>query len=60
LNGWTCTGVANKKAQWLLPGHDKKTMDEDELHELEPELGSVEISIIYLHSTRAKTLETFA
>jgi hypothetical protein len=38
LDGWICTGVANKKVQWLLPGHNKKTMDEDELHDLELEL----------------------
>ena len=38
LDGWTCTGVANRKVQWLLPGHDKKTMAEDELLDLEREL----------------------
>jgi hypothetical protein len=38
LDGWTCTGVADEKVQWLLPGHDKKTMDEDELLDLELKL----------------------
>jgi hypothetical protein len=38
LDGWTCTGVADKKVQWRLPGHNKKTMDEDELLDLELEL----------------------
>lgn len=38
LDGWTCTGVADEKVQWLLPGHDKITMDEDKLLDLELKL----------------------
>jgi hypothetical protein len=39
LQGWDCIGVNDKqKVQWVLPGHERKTMDEDELLPLEIDL----------------------
>jgi hypothetical protein len=35
LQGWDCTGVNEKKVQWVLPGHERRTMDEDKLLPLE-------------------------
>jgi hypothetical protein len=38
LSGWSCTGVEEHNVQWIIPGHYKKTMAEDELLPLEIEL----------------------
>lgn len=38
LSGWKCTGVNDHKVQWILPGHEKKVMEEDELLPLEIQL----------------------
>jgi hypothetical protein len=38
MQGWKCTGVNDQKVQWILPGHENNTMDEDQLLPLEVEL----------------------
>jgi hypothetical protein len=38
LSGWSCTGVKEHNVRWIIPGHNKKIMAEDELLPLEIEL----------------------
>jgi hypothetical protein len=47
ISGWTCTGVNDQKVQWILPSHEKKTMDEDKLLPLEIELMNYISPIVY-------------